>query len=290
MVLVRACCIFLFVAHSVKQTNSLKLSVHEPVSRTPAKSCVLLPSALLSRVRITAGQAGSGTPCNSSSSTSSQSLRNALSGLKLHISYFISHLTLINVVMHPDHPRGRSALFVLAALAIALLVIHRANDSDSMHYSAAVEACSTLPGRAAQLCSNYHLATGQAKFDAAVHWRQLSPASCECFGFLVQPASRLMLAYTRCARLAPSRGLGPDCSSLAPAWFLRLADACTGITMECLQDDMHSSSSGSSCAPLQEGDACDEEQQLTCSQGFCGGELQTGGHYPAASTPAALQA
>lgn len=118
--------------------------------------------------------------------------------------------------MQSDHPRGRSALYVLAVLAIALLVIHRADDSNIMHYSAAVEACSTLPGRAAQLCSSYHLATGQAKFDAAVHWRQLNPASCECSGLLVQPASRLMLAYTRCARLAPSRGMGPDCSTILP--------------------------------------------------------------------------
>lgn len=81
--------------------------------------------------------------------------------------------------MQPDHLRGRSALFVLAALAVALFVIHKAYDSDGMHFPAAVEACNTLPGRAAQLCSSYHLAVGQARFDAAVHWRQLSPASCE---------------------------------------------------------------------------------------------------------------
>jgi hypothetical protein len=45
--------------------------------------------------------------------------------------------------------------------------------------------------------------------------------------------------------------------------------------VDCLQADMRNRT-GSRCVPLQDGEACDEQQQLTCSKGFCGGEQQPG--------------
>lgn len=82
--------------------------------------------------------------------------------------------------MQPDQrgSAGRAALLILAALAVAAVTFQKTVKTDDLHYLDSVDACSSLPGRAAQLCSSYHTAVGPEKSDVAVHWRQLSPATC----------------------------------------------------------------------------------------------------------------
>lgn len=86
--------------------------------------------------------------------------------------------------MQPDHrgSAGRAALLLLGSLALAALILHKSFERPDLYSTTGVEACSpllgTLPG---QLCNSFHTAVGTEKFDAAVHWRQLSPATCKSF-------------------------------------------------------------------------------------------------------------
>eukprot|EP00878_Enallax_costatus_P013634 GHUV01014256.1.p1 GENE.GHUV01014256.1~~GHUV01014256.1.p1 ORF type:complete len:561 (+),score=79.37 GHUV01014256.1:338-2020(+) len=120
---------------------------------------------------------------------------------------------------------NRLALPLLCAVVLAGLLLCQSGDQQQQWHRQDVAACRPLPGLAGQLCSSYHSAVGEAKFTAAVHWRQLSSESYEC----------------------------------------------SGVTVECLQQDMHSNSTGTSCRPMKDGDICGDEQRLRCRQGFCGG-------------------
>lgn len=220
-----------------------------------------------------------------------------------------------------------AALPILAALLLVGVIVWRLGHTENLLHTEAAEACSSLPGRAGQLCSSYYTAIGPDKFTAAVHWRKLSSDTCKWTCPDTDPwyeqfwgESLLTCCQRTCKRLPCDccaccgdmtqscshcdgsssiynwlNGMTPristpcedevllnfstnTCPSLALAIH---ADACSGITVECLQDDMHSSTRGSSCYPVQDGDACDgeeeEEQQKqqrrTCKQGFCGGEI-----------------
>jgi hypothetical protein len=85
--------------------------------------------------------------------------------------------------MQPDHrgSAGRAALLFLGSLALAAVVLDNFIGKSQFQSKSGDEACSsllgTLPG---QLCNSYHTAVGTGKFDAAVHWRQLSPETCKC--------------------------------------------------------------------------------------------------------------
>jgi len=204
---------------------------------------------------------------------------------------------------HNESSAGRIVLLVLGALALAGYGVCRLSVKHEVVEVQGVVECSSLPGLAGQVCSSYHTAVGPEKFTAAAHWRQLSLSTCECSvgdhagsmrestqtGPLQQSPTRVQQSWHTLSLQALKADTMCQCKPAVeqnlqtqgfhqPACLFLLScaicdtDACSGVTMECLQEDMRSSSAVSSCRPLQEGDACDEEKQLTCSQGFCGGE------------------
>jgi hypothetical protein len=201
--------------------------------------------------------------------------------------------------MQPDHrgSPGRAALLFLGSLALAAVIVNKTLDGSQTYFKAGDEACSsllgTLPG---QLCNSYHTAVGAEKFDAAVHWRQLSPETCKCCFWLSSFCARIPFAWPALfSNLGPVVQVGTWPWACCGTWHISpvgccitserhlrmffvlgvcsIVDSCSGVTVECLHNDMRSSNASSSCRPLQEGEPCDEQQQqLTCTNGFCGGK------------------
>lgn len=76
--------------------------------------------------------------------------------------------------------RETALLIVMTGVLLGTAVLHPGLLKGAFESLQHHKACRHLPGLARQLCAAYQSAAGADHFTAAAHWRQLSPASCEC--------------------------------------------------------------------------------------------------------------